>query len=326
LDGIIRAAHKATELTRQLLAFSRKQTLQIIETDLNTVINQTARMLERVIGEDITLRLHLSPNLPPVLADKGLLEQLIVNLAVTSRDSMPAGGNLTIRTVYLAPGTNPEIVNGWENGAVCLQVDDNGRGVSREDLPQIFEPFFKTRTGTDTALRLATVYGIVQQHSARIDVQSDIGLGTRFRIAFQASRVPPAPPTSAAPAPRGPETILIVEDSADLRLLLRDLLNEMGYQTMDAASHTAALQLFETARDRITLIIADVFLEDGNGRELVRQLRKTKPSLKAILTTGYDPHQVRVKIGLEESERFLAKPFETDELLQTVRALLQQPA
>ncbi len=324
LDGIIRAAHKATELTRQLLAFSRKQTLQIVETDLNSVITQTARMLERVIGEDITLRLHLGSNLPLIQADQGLLEQLVVNLAITSRDSMPAGGNLSVRTVYFPPGTNPELVNGWEKGAVCLQVEDNGKGIPREDLPQIFEPFFKTRTGTDTALRLATVYGIVQQHSGKIDVQSEIGLGTRFRVAFQATSIPVAPLVQGPTPSRGPATILIVEDSADLRVLLRELLNDVGYQTLDCSSHAAAVQLFETARDRISLVIADVFLEDGNGRELVRLLRKTKPGLKAILTTGYDPHQVRVKIGLEESERFLAKPFQTDELLQAVEALLHR--
>src|SRR5262249_6257517 len=156
-----------------------------------------------------------------------------------------------------------------------------------EDLPQIFEPFFKTRTGTDTALRLATVYGIVQQHSAKIDVQSEIGLGTRFRIAFQATAVPAAPLLQGPTPSRGPETILIVEDSADLRVLLRELLADVGYQTLDCASHAAAVQLFETARDRISLVIADVFLEDGNGRELVRLLRRTKPGLKAILTTGY---------------------------------------
>jgi PAS domain S-box-containing protein len=323
LDGIIRAAHKATELTRQLLAFSRKQTLQIVETDLNAVITQTARMLERVIGEDITLRLHLGPNLPRILADQGLLEQLVVNLAITSRDSMPAGGNLSVRTLYLPPGTNPDLVNGWENGAVCVQVEDNGQGIPREDLPQIFEPFFKTRTGTDTALRLATVYGIVQQHTAKIDVQSEIGLGTRFRIAFQATATPAVAVVEGPTSSRGPATILIVEDSADLRVLLRELLGDAGYQTLDCASHAAAVQLFETSRDRISLVIADVFLEDGNGRELVRSLRKTKPGLKAILTTGYDPHQVRVKIGLEESERFLAKPFQTDELLHAVETLLR---
>src|SRR4029078_1891251 len=145
---------------------SGKQTLQIVETDLNSVIMQTARMLERVIGEDITLRLHLGTNLPLVLADNGVMEQVIVHLAITSRDSMPKGGNLTVRTLYLAPGTNPDLVNGWENGAVCLHVEDKGRGIPRQDLSQFLEPFFKTRTGTDTALRLATVYGIVQQHSA----------------------------------------------------------------------------------------------------------------------------------------------------------------
>lgn len=324
LDGIIRAAHKATELTRQLLAFSRKQTLRIVETDLNSVITQTARMLERILGEDVTLRLHLDPGLPRILADQSLIEQLVVNLAITSRDSMPAGGSLSVRTIYLAPGSRPELVNGWENGAICLQVEDNGQGVAREDLPQIFEPFFKTRSGNDTALRLATVYGIVQQHSGKIDVQSDIGLGTRFSISFQALGRPSAPPLAATVA-RGEETILIVEDSADLRVFLRDLLADAGFQTLDAPGHAAALRIFESARDRISLVVADVCLEDGNGRDLVRFLRKSKPSLKAVFTTGYDPHQARVQLGLEESELFLAKPFHSEELVQAIHTLLQQP-
>src|SRR5688500_5524834 len=257
LDGIIRAAQKATELTRQLLAFSRKQTIQIVETDLNQSISQTSRMLERIIGENVTMRLHLAPNLPPILADSGLLEQLLLNLAVTAREAMPTGGNVTIRTAYIAPGENPKLTNGWDKGAVSISVQDTGRGIPREDLAQIFEPFLKTSSGTDTALRLATVYGIVQQHSGKIEVQSDIGIGTRFEILLPAAALPPKAPAPAAREKRSDATILIVEDSADLRLLLRDLLVEAGYQVLESPTYNLGLQLFESTRDRISLVIAD---------------------------------------------------------------------
>jgi PAS domain S-box-containing protein len=322
LDGIIRAAQKATELTRQLLAFSRKQTVQIVETDLNAAISQTRRMLEQIIGEDITLRVHLASSLPVVLADSGLFEQLLLNLAITARDAMLTGGNLTIRTIYLPPGQIPKVANGWEKGAVCLSVQDTGRGVPKEDLPNIFEPFLRSRSGTETSLRLATVYGIVQQHGGRIEAHSEVGLGTRFEIFFPAVAFPPKAPQEEARR-QSDATLLVVEDSADLRNLLREILVDAGYQVMEAATYAAGLQLFESARDRISLIVADVCLEDGSGRELVRHLRSLKPGLKAILTTGYDPHQMRGKIDLQPDELFLAKPFQTDELLQAIESLLQ---
>jgi two-component system, cell cycle sensor histidine kinase and response regulator CckA len=323
LDGIIRAAQKATELTRQLLAFSRKQTVQVAETDLNGAIQQTRRMIEQIIGEDITLRVHLGSSLPLVLADGGLFEQLLLNLAITARDSMVTGGNLTIRTSYVPPAEVPKGSNGWEKGAVCLCVQDTGRGVPKEDLPNIFEPFFKTRSGNETSLRLATVYGIVQQHGGRIEAQSELGVGTRFDILFQAAGFPVETPPDE-PRKQSDATLLVVEDSADLRNLLRELLVDAGYQVMEAATYAAGQQLFESARDRISLIVADVCLEDGSGRELVRQLRGLKPGLKAILTTGYDPHQMRGKIDLQPDELFLAKPFQTDELLHAIESLLLQ--
>jgi PAS domain S-box-containing protein len=325
LDGIIRAAQKATELTRQLLAFSRKQTVQIVEMNLNAVLRQTTRMLERIVDEDVALRVHLSPALPEILGDAGLLEQLLLNLGITARDAMPGGGNLTIRTFYIAPGENRKLTNGWDKGAVCLSIQDTGRGIPKEDLPSIFEPFFKTRTGTDTALRLATVYGIVQQHSGKIEAQSEVGVGTRFDIYFPAAALPSKISPEEGPRKFSDATLLIVEDSADLRNLLRELLVDTGYQVMEAATYAAALQLFESARDRISLIIADVCLEDGSGRELVRHIRTLKPDLKAILTTGYDPHQMRGKMDLQPNEFFLAKPFQTDELLQTIESLLELP-
>lgn len=322
LDGIIRAAQKATELTRQLLAFSRKQTVQMVETDLNSVLQTTGRMLDRIIGEDVTLRLHLDPNLPRILADSGLLEQIVFNLGVTAREAMPTGGNLTIRTAYVAPGENPKLTNGWEKGGVLLTVEDTGLGIPKEDLPQIFEPFLKTRTGTDTALRLATIYGIVQQHSAKIDIQSDVGIGTRFEIVFPAATPPAQVSVEETREKASASTILIVEDSADLRHLLRDLLVDAGYHVLDAPTYKTGLQLSESALERISLVIADVCLEDGSGRELVRQIRNRKPGLKAILTTGYDPHQIHGKIDLAPEELFLPKPFEPEELLRAVESII----
>jgi PAS domain S-box-containing protein len=322
LDGIIRAAQKATELTKQLLAFSRKQTVQVAETDLNSIINKTRRMLEQIVSEDVTLRVHLGAGLPLVLVDSGLLEQLLLNLAITARDAMVSGGNLTIRTSYISPTQIPKVKNGWEKGAVCLSVQDTGRGIPKEELPNIFEPFFKSRSGTETSLRLSTVYGIVQQHGGRVEAQSEIGVGTRFEILFQAVSTP-ARVAPEEPRKHSDTTLLVVEDSADLRNLLRELLIDAGYQVMEAATYAAGLQLFESAHDRISLIVADVCLEDGSGRELVRQLRSLKPGLKAILTTGYDPHQMRGKIDLQPDELFLAKPFQTDELLQAIESLLQ---
>ncbi len=322
LDGIIRATQKATELTKQLLAFSRKQTVQVVETDVNAALNQMRRMLEQIIGEDITLRVHLGTSLPLILVDQGLFEQLILNLAITARDSMVSGGNLTITTSYVSAGKIPSCSNGWQRGALCISVQDTGRGIPKEDIPSIFEPFFKSRTGTETSLRLATVYGIVQQHGGRIEAQSELGSGTRFEILFQAASFP-AKPEPAQRRKQSDTTLLVVEDSADLRNLLRELLVDAGYQVMEAATYAAGLQLFEAAHDRISLIVADVCLEDGSGRELVRQLRTMKPGVKAILTTGYDPHQMRGKIDLQPDELFLAKPFQTEELIHAIETLLQ---
>ena len=321
LDGIIRASNKATELTKQLLAFSRKQTLQLAETDMNESVSQVSRMMERVLGEDIAVRVHLGPRLPQIHADKNLIEQLILNLALAARESMGAGGNLTMATSYVSARSVPA-GSGWEKGAVCLEIQDTGRGVSREDMPHIFEPFFKERAGSQSSLRLATVYGIVKQHNGHIDVQSDLGSGTRYKVLFPALSAP-VQDVSEDLFGAASETILIVEDSADLRGLVRQVLNDAGFQTLEAGTVAGALKLFETSRDRIALVLADVFLEDGSGREVVRKIRDAKPSVHAILTTGYDPHQVKGQIGLRENERFLAKPFTNEELLELIQSCLR---
>lgn len=320
LDGIIRASHKATELTRQLLAFSRKQTLQIVELDFNTAVAQAARMIERILGENITLRLHLAADLPPIFADQMLIEQLVLNLAVTSRDSMRSGGHLTISTYYLEPETGG-VPAAHELGSICLRVEDTGRGFAKEDLPHIFEPFFRTGSGMDIALRLATVYGIVKQHNGDIAVSSDPGTGTAFEIAIPAAAMPPKL-GEAGPGKVRAGAILIVEDSNELRCMLRDILADYGFPVLDAPGCAEARRLFEAQPERVALVIADVLLGDGSGRELARELRERKPDLRAVIITGYDPHQMRGKIDLQPNELFLAKPFQTRELLQAIEALL----
>jgi two-component system, cell cycle sensor histidine kinase and response regulator CckA len=322
IDGIMRASHKATELTKQLLAFSRKQTLQIAEIDLNSVIAQTGRMIERVVGENIALRLHLAPGLPQIHADHMLLEQLVLNLAVTGRDAMRAGGNLTISTYYVPPKPGA-LATGWDKGSVCLRVEDTGRGISKEDLPHIFEPFFKTSVGSAVALRLATAYGIVKQHNGNIEVSSELGSGTVFDILFPSAALPPTAAESGSARAQKTGTILIVEDANDLRMMLRDLLIDFGYSVREAPSYSEAVNVFSKHRQEITLVIADVFLADGSGRDLVRQFRTEDPRLRAIITTGYDPHQMREKMDLQSNELFLAKPFQTDELITAIETLLR---
>jgi PAS domain S-box-containing protein len=321
LDSIIRASQKATELTRHLLAFSRKQTLQIVETDLNIIVCELGRMLDRVIGEDITLRVHTEPLLPPVAADRTLLEQLITNLAVRARDAMHKGGRLTISTLFIPSGDSKKFTKGFSNGAVCLRIEDTGRVIPKEDLPQIFEPFYKSSIGTEASLRLATVYGIIKQHNGNIDVQSVAGQGTRFDIYLPALASRPDQQAQLELKRKPAGSILLVEDSADLRGLVRDILSDEGFEVIEAPGYAAALEFFESARESIALVLADVCLDDGSGRELVEKIRSMKPDIKAILTTGYDPHQLQAEIRLDANELFLPKPFQPEELLQLIEKL-----
>jgi len=321
LDEIVRAAQKGSELTRQLLAFSRKQAVRFSETDLNQVIEGASAMARRIAGAKVAVRAFPAPRLPLILADRALLEQMIVNLAAFCRESMPGGGNLTFRTEFLAPGSHPDLMEEWRQGAVQLVVEDNGPGLAPEDLSKIFEPFFETQSGAGAALGLATAYGIVQQHLGLIRARSERGRGTVFEILLPAAgqRAALAEPERK---PAG-ATILIIEDSADLRAMLRDLLADEGYRALEAAGFEDGLKLFDAERGRIALLVADVCLADGNGRELVRRVRAAAPQIKAILTTSYDPSPLRETLHLEEGEFFLPKPFQTGELLEAVGRLLK---
>ena len=320
-NQISRAAERAAGLTRQLLLFARKQQMQLIHLDLNETVAQVTKMLQRILGEDITLRTEYAPALPLIQADIGMIEQILLNLAVNARDAMDEGGKLTIRTstekrLGKTPGTE-EIFAG-------LQVADNGTGIAPEILPRIFEPFFTTKeVGKGTGLGLATVYGIVQQHHGTINVQSELGKGTTFTLFFPASHATEASPTTNKPnsaLPWGTETILLVEDELPLRTFVSDLLQRCGYTVLEAESGPAALKIWAENREKIDLLFTDVIMpEDMNGIELGRRLLAEKSGLKVIYTSGYTGNLEGRRATLVEGANFIRKPFKPDAIAAIIR-------
>lgn len=310
VEGIARASAQASELTRQLLALSRRQSLNFSEVDMNEAVRRTAGMMERVLGHRIALHLDLAHTSTAILADRDSIEELILNLAMTARDGMKPGGHLTISTRCTPAGEHPG--NGSSHGTVSLTVLDTGRGIPPADLERIFEPFFQTSAGPEVPLRLATVHGIVNQHNAKIEVASEPGVGTRFTVHFSAVRAPQPPLVPA----RGSKCVLVAEDCPDVRGLVQRDLADAGYDVLVAASFEDGVRVFEQHRERIDLVLADVFLGDGSGRDLAARSRAAKPGLRTIIMTGYDPSQSRRE--QVASEGFLAKPFTGRQLLEVV--------
>ena len=323
-NQIARASDRAAGLTRQLLMFARKQQLQAVNLDLNETVAQMTKMLQRILGEDIILRSEYSPALPLIHADTGMIEQIILNLAVNARDAMPDGGQLTIHTKLenFKPASgqtsNPELLH------ICLSITDTGSGIAPEILPRIFEPFFTTKeVGKGTGLGLATVYGIVQQHHGEITVQSKLGQGTTFKVYFPAVAMTEAVKTET-PAksilPWGNETILLVEDEFPLRTFVSDLLERCGYTVLEAESGPAALKIWKEQRDRIQLLFTDIIMpENMNGIELGRQLQAEKSSLKVIHTSGYVGKVEDRHTSLKEGINFIRKPFKPEALAEIIR-------
>jgi PAS domain S-box-containing protein len=320
-------AQRATALTRQLLAFSRRQTIEVRDVDLNGVVANVTRLLHRVLGEDIVVTFTYSDQALAVRADPGMIEQVVLNLAVNARDAMPAGGRLTIDTALveaIAPDTVPAAMpRAW----ACLRVSDNGVGIAAEHLPHIFEPFFTTKDiGKGTGLGLATTYGIVQQHGGWIEVDSQVGRGTEFRVYFP--RVVVQPPARAlasepAPTPRGHETILVVEDEAGVRALVIRLLQGLGYRLLQAESGPNAIEVWKEHGDDVDLLITDIVMPNGlNGVQLAEHLRRERPELKVIFTSGYLADLSREDVSRHHSDAYIAKPFRLAELARLVRRTL----
>jgi PAS domain S-box-containing protein len=322
---IEQAAERAATLTRQLLLFSRKQNMRAVDLDLNEVVGNVTKLLRRVVGEDITLTTAFSPGHAVIRADVGMIEQILLNLAVNSRDAMPSGGSLTITTsLRHAPASD---AGGDGQEWACLHVADTGDGIPAEILPRIFEPFFTTKdVGKGTGLGLATVYAIVKQHGGTIEAHSEPGRGTTFDIAFptlagqQAKAVADA---RRAVVPRGNETVLVVEDEASVRQLVCFLLETNGYQVLTAESGRAALDVFAKHAQDIDLLLTDMVMPDGlTGRDVAEQLLARSPKLKVLYTSGYSPEVAAKGLSLVQGRNFIQKPYLPRELATTVRTAL----
>jgi len=319
-------AQRATALTRQLLAFSRRQAIEVRDVDLNSVVANVTRLLHRVLGEDIVVTFTYSEQPLAVRADPGMIEQVLLNLAVNARDAMPVGGRLSIDTSLIDLSELDPSRVGSAGSCACVRVADNGAGIASEHLPHIFEPFFTTKdVGKGTGLGLATTYGIVQQHGGWIEVDSQIGRGTEFRVFFPRvdTEMPAAAPvTTSAPPPRGRETILVVEDEAGVRALVIKLLQDLGYRLLQAQSGPHALDVWRQRGDEVDLLITDIVMPDGmNGVELAERLRRHRPGLKVIYTSGYLADLSREDIS-RHSDAYIAKPFSLIELARLVRRTL----
>ena len=328
---IIRATHRASDLTRQLLLFSRRQTMQPATVDLNHIVSQSMKMLHRILGEDITIHSEHAPGLPPVFADSGMIEQVILNLAVNSRDAMPDGGRLNIRT-SAETAKNPEApAETQARPHVCLAVTDNGCGIPPEILPRIFEPFFTTKdVGKGTGLGLATVYGIVRQHNGWIAVHSQPGEGTTFQVYLPAIPGTPARPPAAPPVSqlaRGTGTILVIEDEPPVRNFVRQLLQRLGYIVVEATNGAEALAVWQQHREQILLVITDIIMPGGmSGYELAARLLAQEPRLKIIFTSGYTGSPATGGTALVEGDNFIRKPFDPEALAEIVRRKIAGPA
>ncbi|MBI5385308.1 MAG: PAS domain S-box protein [Verrucomicrobia bacterium] len=331
LKEIEKGANMAASLTRQLLLFSRRQTMQIRNLDLNDVVDGLLKMLRRILGEHVEMAWHRAGKPMSVEADAGMLEQVLMNLCVNARDAMPKGGRLTLQTqlAEIAPAeaaTQPEARAG---SFVCLSVADTGCGMNEAVLKQIFEPFFTTKeAGQGTGLGLATVYGIVKQHQGWVSVESAVGRGTTFRVYLPSAEPANAGPAPAEePSPRGTETIFVVEDDDLVRRTVAASLGRLGYVVLEARHGLEALQRWEECAGRVDLLLTDMVMPKGmTGLELADHLRAQKPELKVIISSGYSADLVHLGPEALQSFRFLAKPYSPKTMARCVRDCLDGKA
>ncbi|HOY54979.1 MAG TPA: ATP-binding protein [Opitutaceae bacterium] len=325
LDEIVHAAERARDLTRQLLAFARKQTMTLRRIDLNEVVRKFEGMLRRVLPENIAVRMQLAPEPVMLEGDVGQLEQVLLNLSINARDAMAGGGVVMLTTqAVTVPDGHPKLSPG---PGVCLSFSDTGGGMDAETLEKVFDPFFTTKgLGHGTGLGLSIVHGIVAQHGGHIEVSSQVGKGTEFRLTFRACAGTQEATGMASPAgglSPGSETVLLVEDQDQVRLIARKLLERCGYNVLVASDGEAALG--EAAKvPSLSLLVTDVIMPGMNGRELYEALRQSQSRMKVLYLSGYPADIIGQHGVLDAHTHFLQKPFLPQEFSVKVRQILDE--
>lgn len=323
------AASRARQLTRQLLTFSQRQMMRFEALDLNSIVGGFTKMLRRVVGSEMRLDLRLAAEAPVILADVGMVEQVLLNLALNARDAMPSNGRLTLETgtVDIDDATAREHPDAKAGRFAVLRVSDTGGGIPEDLLGRIWEPFFTTKpTGKGTGLGLATVYGIARQHRGWVEVRSQLGAGTTFEVflPFAETECGSARIETIAPAElHGSETILLVEDEASIRHLAATTLAKQGYSVLEAGSGPEALALGKARGHEIDLVLTDMVMPDGmTGRQVASAMGELCPRAKVIFTSGYSPDLVKGDVVLTDGYNFLQKPYELHRLCSLVRRVL----
>lgn len=327
LEEVAKAGHRAAWLVSQLLLFSRRQIMRPKTLDLNEAVQDMLKMLMRVIGEHIRVEWVPGPQVGTIHADRGMVEQALMNLCVNARDAMPDGGILTIETHEMTIDEEVAAAHSWARPGryALLSVSDTGTGMDKETLHHVFEPFFTTKgTGRGTGLGLATVYGILKQHDGLINVYSEPDQGSVFNLYWPITQ-PDAQAVEATPesgARSGTETILLAEDDEVVRNLARTVLERAGYTVLTATNGTEAVEIFEARGDEIDLVFLDVVMPETGGREAYERMRADRPELRAVFASGYSEDAIHTDFVLDQGLTFLQKPFGREELLSVIRQVL----
>ncbi len=323
MDQILSATKRAAGLTKSLLAFGRKQTMDLRPVNINEIIRGFQKMMSRLIGEDIEFTMSCGQDVLVVESDAGQLEQVLMNLAMNARDAMPGGGKLSISTdIFDAADDRGELKRG---PYALISVSDTGTGIDQEIQKHIFEPFFTTKeVGRGTGLGLAMAYGIVKNHKGIIRVYSEPGTGTTFKIYLPLSSKQPATPRAESEVllTRGTETILLVEDSQNVRTVTGDMLREFGYKVLEAVDGEDALRVFRENANKVQLVLCDLIMPKKSGKETLEEIRKTRPDMKAIFTSGYTADIIAQKGMLNDGINFLSKPVSMIDLIRKIREVL----
>lgn len=323
---VLASGARASELTKSLLAFSRKQVIRPEPRDLNDTVKGMEKILRRIIGEDIELRTSLFDGTLTVMVDRGQMDQVIMNLATNARDAMPGGGLLSIETGLFHADDSYAKMHLFDKPGLyaSLAITDTGMGMDEKTRERIFEPFFTTKElGRGTGLGLAIVYSIVKQHNGSINVYSEQVKGTTFKIYLPLTKQAAAVEAEKLPPPRGgTETVLVAEDEEEVRLLLRMVLEAKGYRVLEAENGAAAVDVYTARKDEIGLLLFDVVMPKKNGRQAYEEITQAAPDLKVIFMSGYTDNILHLNGSIEKKAPLIQKPLDLDELLRTVRAVL----